>query len=155
MFCNFHGPLSYKNQLSSILAKELAVLAQEAQALKAILASAGTEGFAQRVFDKVFYTDIERLRSMEDMWKNRKPPTPLKYDVIMSSTEDLQKAMDAATLESQNLKDQRVWTLRETVEVFSDRYELVNMCTVQCHTLCWEELLTLTYIFSSLTRIAC
>ncbi|KAF9551989.1 E1 ubiquitin-activating protein uba2 [Mortierella hygrophila] len=101
-------------------AKELAALAQEAQALKAILASAGTEGFAQRVFDKVFHTDIQRLRSMEDMWKSRKPPTPLKYDVIMSSTEDLQMALDATTLESQNLKDQRVWTLRETIEVFSD-----------------------------------
>ncbi|OAQ26113.1 putative ubiquitin-like activating enzyme [Linnemannia elongata AG-77] len=112
--------LSQEDSGDEETAKELAALAQEAQALKAILASAGTEGFAQRVFDKVFHTDIQRLRSMEDMWKSRKPPTPLKYDDIMSSTEDLQKAMDAATLESQNLKDQRVWTLRETVEVFHE-----------------------------------
>lgn len=155
MFCNFHGALSHKNQFSSMLAKELAALAQEAQALKAILASAGTEGFAQRVFDKVFHTDIQRLRSMEDMWKSRKPPTPLKFDDIMSSTEDLQKAMDAATLESQNLKDQRVWNLRETVEVFCDRYELASTFTVQCHSLVSLICLTLTYLSSTLTRIVC
>ncbi|KAF9155769.1 E1 ubiquitin-activating protein uba2 [Linnemannia schmuckeri] len=112
--------LSKEDSSDEETVKELAALAQEAQALKAILASADTEGFAQRVFDKVFHTDIQRLRSMEDMWKSRKPPTPLKYDDIMSSTDDLQKAMDATTLESQNLKDQRVWTLRETVEVFTD-----------------------------------
>lgn len=117
-----------------ILAKELAALAQEAQALKAILASADTEGFAKRVFDKVFHTDIQRLRSMEDMWKSRKPPTPLKYDDIMNTTEDLQKAMYATTLESGTLKDQRVWTLRETVEVFSDRYGFGGVFTALCHT---------------------
>jgi ubiquitin-like 1-activating enzyme E1 B len=97
-------------------------LAQEAQALKAILASADEEGFARRVFDKVFCADILRLRSMEDMWKSRKPPTPLKYDDIMNTPDDPQNAMDATTPESGTLKDQRVWTLRETVEMFSDRY---------------------------------
>ncbi|KAF9095607.1 E1 ubiquitin-activating protein uba2 [Mortierella sp. AD031] len=112
--------LSKEDSGNEETAKELAALAQEAQALKAILASADTDGFAKRVFDKVFYTDIQRLRSMEDMWKSRKPPTPLKYDDIMNTTDDLQKAMDATTLESGTLKDQRVWTLRETVEVFSD-----------------------------------
>ncbi|KAI8600010.1 putative ubiquitin-like activating enzyme [Dissophora ornata] len=104
-------------------AKELAALAVESQALKAILASADSEGFAQRVFDKVFYNDIQRLRSMEDMWKTRKPPTPLKYDEIINQVNDLPRAMDATTLEAITLKDQRVWTLRETVEVFGDSLE--------------------------------
>ncbi|KAG0380486.1 E1 ubiquitin-activating protein uba2 [Mortierella sp. AD032] len=112
--------LSKEDSGNEETAKELAALAQEAQALKAILASADTECFANRVFDKVFHADIQRLRSMEDMWKSRKPPTPLRYDDIMNTTDDLQKALDAATLESGALKDQRVWTLRETVEVFSD-----------------------------------
>lgn len=130
-----------------ILAKELAALAQEAQALKAILASADTEGFAKRVFDKVFHTDILRLRSMEDMWKSRKPPTPLKYDDIMNTNDDLQKAMDATTLESGALKDQRVWTLRETVEVFSDRYGFGGAFTALCHIFCLELLLALTCLY--------
>ncbi|KAF8964605.1 E1 ubiquitin-activating protein uba2 [Entomortierella lignicola] len=101
-------------------AKELAALAAESQALKEILASANSEGFAERVFDKVFYSDILRLRSMEDMWKTRKAPIPLKYSEILSNADDLPSALDATTLESSTLKDQRVWTLRETAEVFSD-----------------------------------
>ncbi|KAF9431553.1 E1 ubiquitin-activating protein uba2 [Entomortierella beljakovae] len=103
-------------------AKELAALAAESQALKEILASSKTEGFAERVFDKVFYSDIQRLRSMEDMWKTRKAPTPLKYKDILSQTEELPSAADA-TIETSTLKDQKVWTLRETVEVFSDSLE--------------------------------
>ncbi|KAI1313827.1 E1 ubiquitin-activating protein uba2 [Mortierella claussenii] len=100
--------------------KELAALAAESQALKAILESAGTEGFAQRVFDKVFYTDIQRLRSMEDMWKTRKAPTPLKYDKIMEQPDDVPGEIDTITSEAVTLKDQRVWTLQETVQVFSE-----------------------------------
>ncbi|KAI7823790.1 hypothetical protein BC939DRAFT_397013 [Gamsiella multidivaricata] len=115
--------LSKENSNDDETAKELAALAAESQALKEILASANTDGFAQRVFDKVFYTDIQRLRSMEDMWKSRRAPTPLKYDEIMNETGDLPSAMDAASLESSTLKDQRVWTLRETVQVFSDSLE--------------------------------
>ncbi|KAG0311885.1 E1 ubiquitin-activating protein uba2 [Dissophora globulifera] len=108
------------------IAKELAALAAESQALKEILASMDTEGFAERVFNKVFFTDIHRLRSMEDMWKTRKPPTPLKYDEILHQTEDLPGAMDATTLEAVTLKDQRVWTLRETVQVFSESLEKLS-----------------------------
>ncbi|KAG0010069.1 E1 ubiquitin-activating protein uba2, partial [Entomortierella chlamydospora] len=104
-------------------AKELAALAAESQALKEILASASDEGFAERVFDKVFHGDIQRLRSMEDMWKTRKAPTPLKYSEIINQTDDLPTAMDVTAQESITLKDQRVWTLRETAEVFSDSLE--------------------------------
>ncbi|KAF9355250.1 E1 ubiquitin-activating protein uba2 [Mortierella sp. AD094] len=104
-------------------AKELAALAAESQALKEILASTDNEGFAERVFDKVFHGDIQRLRSMEDMWKTRKAPTPLKYGEIISQVDDLPTAMDVTAQESITLKDQRVWTLRETAEVFSNSLE--------------------------------
>ncbi|KAF9172262.1 E1 ubiquitin-activating protein uba2 [Mortierella sp. AD011] len=104
-------------------AKELAALAAESQALKEILASASDEGFAERVFDKVFHSDIQRLRSMEDMWKTRKAPTPLKYSELINQADDLPTTMDVTAQESITLKDQRVWTLRETAEVFSDSLE--------------------------------
>ncbi|KAG0225393.1 E1 ubiquitin-activating protein uba2 [Mortierella sp. GBA43] len=105
-------------------AKELAALAAESQALKEILASSGTEGFARRVFDKVYFNDIQRLRSMEDMWKTRKAPIPLKYDDSINNMEDLPAAMDTTTLqEGSTLKDQRLWTLQETVQVFTDSLE--------------------------------
>lgn len=110
------------SSLSRPSAKELAALAAESQALKKILASSATEGFAKRVFDKVYYTDIQRLRSMEDMWKTKKAPIPLKYDDILGQGDDLPGAMDTTPLEGSELKDQRVWTLQETVQVFSDRY---------------------------------
>ncbi|KAI8355792.1 hypothetical protein B0O80DRAFT_385136 [Mortierella sp. GBAus27b] len=103
---------------------ELAALAAESQALKEILASSGTEGFARRVFDKVYFNDIQRLRSMEDMWKTRKAPIPLKYDDSINNMEDLPAAMDTTTLqEGSTLKDQRLWTLQETVQVFTDSLE--------------------------------
>ncbi|KAF9983446.1 E1 ubiquitin-activating protein uba2 [Modicella reniformis] len=105
--------------------KELAALAAESQALKEILASSDTDGFAKRVFDKVYYMDILRLRSMEDMWKTRKAPTPLKYDDIFNQTEEVSNAMDTTPLEGSTLKDQRVWTLQETAQVFT--YSLENL----------------------------
>ncbi|KAF9583516.1 E1 ubiquitin-activating protein uba2 [Lunasporangiospora selenospora] len=109
-------------------AKELAALAAESQALKEILASAGTSGFAQRVFDKVFYTDVQRLLRMEDMWKTRKAPVPLKYDQIIRRTEELPFAMGATTLDAtSNLKDQRAWTLQETADVFCKSLEQLTI----------------------------
>lgn len=86
---------------------------REAQALKTIRKSIGTEDFAQRVFDKVFKDDIERLRGMEDMWKTRKPPTALDYEPLQEK---------AATVEAKiSQNDQRTWTLEENFTVFKDR----------------------------------
>lgn len=73
----------------------------------------GSEGFAQKVFDKVFKDDIERLCAMEDMWKTRKPPTALDYDSIS------EKARSVEATISQN--DQKVWTPEEDFAVFKDR----------------------------------
>ncbi|KAF9358911.1 E1 ubiquitin-activating protein uba2, partial [Mortierella sp. NVP85] len=101
-------------------AKELAALAAESQALKEILASSDSEGFAKRVFDKVYHTDIQRLRSMEDMWKTRKAPTPLKYDEVINQVDDLSTTMDTTPVEGSTIKDQRVWTLQETAQTFAD-----------------------------------
>ena len=103
------------------IVKELETLKAESQALKTILAQAGQNNFTQLVFDKVFGTDIERLRKMEDMWKTRAAPTPLHYSKITDEAENLTHHLDATTLESATLKDQRVWTLRETAQVFGDR----------------------------------
>ena len=103
------------------LVNELVALAAESQALKEILASSDSEDFAQRVFDKVFYTDIERLKKMEDMWKTRKAPTPLRYSEIIGQKGSSSDAVETSAAEAATLKDQRVWTLQETVKVFSER----------------------------------
>ncbi|EEA28782.1 E1 ubiquitin-activating protein uba2 [Talaromyces marneffei ATCC 18224] len=93
-------------------AEEIENLRREAKALKAIRESMGTEGFAQKVFDKVFKEDIERLCAMEDMWKTRKPPTALNYESLQERASSVE-----ATI-SQN--DQKVWTLEEDFAVFKD-----------------------------------
>ncbi len=99
------------------LAKEIEKLRQEAQALKQIREAMGTDSFPQLLFDKVYKDDIIRLRSMEEMWKTRRPPEPVDYASI------LKKATDAEARKQKILKDgQRVWTLEENVVVFKDRH---------------------------------
>jgi len=75
----------------------------------------GTESFPQLLFDKVFKDDVVRLRSMEDMWKTRRPPEPLDY----SATAQL-VSQDA--VENILKEGQRVWDLQENISVFKDRY---------------------------------
>lgn len=96
-------------------AKEIEKLRQESQALKQIRGAMGTDSFPQLLFDKVFKDDVVRLRSMEEMWKTRRPPEPLYFASTAqpASQEYVEKT----------LKDgQRVWDIQENVSVFRDRY---------------------------------
>lgn len=98
------------------LAKEIEKLRQEAQALKQIREAMGTDSFPQLLFDKVYKDDIVRLRSMEEMWKTRRPPESIDYASV------LEKAANAEARKQQILKDgQKIWTLEENVIVFRDR----------------------------------
>ena len=99
--------------LISNLAKEIENLRQESQALRQIRQSMGSDDFIRKVFEKVFQHDIDRLRSMEDMWKTRKPPLPLNFDQL------LREAQGVDVLVA--LRDQQAWTLIENFTVFSDR----------------------------------
>lgn len=73
------------------------------------------------LFDKVFYSDIERLRSVEDMWKSRRKPEPLKYETVYT------QATEAVASKDQILSDgQRVWTLEENLVVFKDSLDRLS-----------------------------
>ena len=73
------------------------------------------------LFEKVFHADVERLRSMPDMWKSRKPPEPLKYDEV------LDRASDASASKGELLRDgQKVWSLEESLVVFRDSLERLS-----------------------------
>lgn len=77
----------------------------------------GTPSFPQLLFDKVYQDDINRLRSMEEMWKSRRPPQALSY------TEIIEAAVDVETRKGDILNaGQRIWSLEENVIVFKDRY---------------------------------
>lgn len=103
------------------IAGEIEELKREAAALRKIRDAVGTPEFPQMLFDKVFHTDIERLRSMPDMWKSRKPPVPLKY------AEVLDRATDALASKDSLLYDgQKVWTLEESLVVFRDSLERLS-----------------------------
>jgi ubiquitin-like 1-activating enzyme E1 B len=93
-------------------AEEVAKLRQEARALQRIRQSMGSDDFPRLVFEKVFKEDVERLRSMGDMWKTRRAPEPLDYDQL--STEALGVGPSIAE------KDQIVWSLAENFAVFID-----------------------------------
>lgn len=81
----------------------------------------GTPSFPQLLFDKVYKDDIIRLRSMEEMWKSRRPPEPLDYEIVFNG------AAKACSRKSAILKDgQRVWDLEENVVVFKDSLERLS-----------------------------
>lgn len=96
-------------------ATEIEELKKESEALKRIRESVGCDDFPQLLFDKVFKADIERLRSMEDMWKSRQPPEPLDYKTVMQKTSEI-----ATPKETILQNGQQVWTLEESLVVFND-----------------------------------
>lgn len=93
-------------------AKEVANLRKEAQALKRIRESMGSDDFPRLVFEKVFKEDIERLRSMEEMWKTKRAPEALDYDKLT------QEALGTGPAVAS--QDQVVWNVAENFAVFVD-----------------------------------
>ncbi|KAL2261208.1 hypothetical protein VTK26DRAFT_4574 [Humicola hyalothermophila] len=102
-------------------AKEIEELKRESEALRKIRESVGSPEFPEMLFNKVFKTDIIRLRSMEDMWKARKPPEPLDYQEV------LQKASTAIAAKEAVVKDdQKIWSLEENLVVFNDSLDRLS-----------------------------
>lgn len=78
----------------------------------------GTDSYPRKVFEKVFTTDINRLLSMEDMWKNRdRKPVPLDYDKL-SSADNKEEDKDD---NDAGLEDQKMWNLHKCFDMFKDR----------------------------------
>lgn len=103
-------------------AKEIEQLRAEAQALKRIRQGMGSQDFPRLVFDKVFNDDIDRLRSMEDMWRMRKKPIALDFEKLAQEALSVGEAIAS--------QDQTAWTHAENFAVFvsslqrlSDRLE--------------------------------
>jgi ubiquitin-like 1-activating enzyme E1 B len=93
-------------------AEEVAKLKEEAQALKRIRDLMGQDTFAKAVFNKVFFDDIERLRSMSEMWKSRKAPESLRFERVCIDRNPESAGVGIA----QN--DQHVWSLLDNLKVF-------------------------------------
>lgn len=95
-------------------ATEVAKLKEEAEALKKVKAMMGKSEFAQEVFNKVFHDDIERLRTMSEMWQSRAPPESLDFESLSSGVDaDVIKRGQALAMQ-----DQAVWSLQDNLSVF-------------------------------------
>ncbi|KID76746.1 Ubiquitin-activating enzyme E1-like [Metarhizium brunneum] len=102
-------------------AHEIEELKKESEALENIRDAVGTANFPQLLFDKVFNSDIERLRSVEDMWKSRRKPAPLNYDTVFNQATDAIASKDDILSD-----DQRAWTLEENLVVFRDSLDRLS-----------------------------
>ncbi|KAH6620847.1 hypothetical protein B0J18DRAFT_209285 [Chaetomium sp. MPI-SDFR-AT-0129] len=102
-------------------ATEIAELKRESEALRKIRQSVGTPDFHQMLFDKVFNADIVRLRSMEDMWKTRRPPEPLVYKDLLEKASGVLANKEAVVKD-----DQKVWSLEENLVVFNDSLDRLS-----------------------------
>ncbi|KAK7204498.1 SMT3/SUMO-activating complex, catalytic component UBA2 [Myxozyma melibiosi] len=100
-------------------AEELKNLRTENEELKKVKDAFGTLEFPKLVFEKVFKIDIDRLLSLADAWRTRRPPVPLDYSAVKT-------AADEAGLDSQKkvtmlaADDQPIWNLVENFAVFAD-----------------------------------
>lgn len=102
-------------------AAEIRNLRKEAEALKEIRHSMGSDEFPRKIFEKVFTDDINRLRSMQDMWKTRQIPEALDFDTVSKSS-----AIGGEVGESLAKRDQVTWTLAENFTVFCDRQVILS-----------------------------
>lgn len=98
-------------------------MTKESEALKKIRESVGSEEFPQMLFDKVFKADIERLRSMEDMWKSRQKPEPLDYKSVVAQSS---KLLESTSKDSILEDGQKVWSLEESLIVFNDSLDRLS-----------------------------
>ena len=72
----------------------------------------GSQDFPRAVFEMVFKDDIERLLSMEDMWKGKRAPVALNFDHLS----DESKVPAATVLQN----DQGIWSIEENFAIFVD-----------------------------------
>ncbi|KAJ2892271.1 hypothetical protein MKZ38_010062 [Zalerion maritima] len=107
-------------------AKEIQELKKEAEALKKIRQAVGTEEFPRLLFDKVFNSDVARLRSMEDMWKSRRPPEPLSFKLMREKA-----AGSMAEKEKILQAGQKVWSLEENFVVFMNSLERLSKRVIE------------------------
>jgi len=105
---------------------ELAGAAGESANAKETLERKSTRLWASEIeFDptkllgKFFTEDIKYLLSMENLWKKRKPPTPLEAETISSGTK-------IPSIASGIGRDQVTWSLEECIKVFAESVDALK-----------------------------
>lgn len=70
----------------------------------------------EKLFNKFFYDDINYLLSMSNLWKTRKPPSPVKFGEHHEIISELADVSSTASV----MRDQKIWTMAECQKVFAD-----------------------------------
>ncbi|EGC38344.1 hypothetical protein DICPUDRAFT_76062 [Dictyostelium purpureum] len=96
------------------------------------------KGYKRWVFHKVFNTDIQILAKMADLWKEKQPPSPLSLDNILDQKEIDETSKEGDQLINQ-LKDQKLWSFKENVEVFLDCAEKLKDQSEKENGLVWDK----------------
>ncbi|KAJ6099405.1 hypothetical protein N7467_000940 [Penicillium canescens] len=112
------GAADIQNDENTDNATEIAELRKEAFDMRELREALGTDEGYRKVFQKVFGKDIERLRTMKDMWKTRQQPQLLDFDTLDQTLSSIDPAI--AT------KDQEAWTIEENFAVFRDSFNRLS-----------------------------
>lgn len=77
---------------------------------------------AEKIFTKLFDTDIAYLLTMDKLWSKRKPPTPLKWSELGAAETPAAAAAAAGSSSSSNggIKDQALWSIAQCRAVFEE-----------------------------------
>lgn len=103
--------------------EELEKLKEEEAALTRITKDVGKPEFAQRVFERVFTEDIQRLLGMAEMWKHRSKPHALSYKELSQTKPDTD-GFDPAQPDEHKLMEveQAFWLFTDSIERLGRRH---------------------------------
>ncbi|RKF72088.1 Ubiquitin-activating enzyme E1-like [Golovinomyces cichoracearum] len=109
--------------------EEVESLRRETAALRKIKDNMSLPSFPQLLFEKVYRYDVERLLSMDGLWRTRRAPEPLDYTSIFAQASKAQSSTDLV------LKDlQRPWRIEENLIIFIDSLQRLSKRMLEMKT---------------------
>ncbi|XP_032663143.1 SUMO-activating enzyme subunit 2 [Odontomachus brunneus] len=75
----------------------------------------------EKLFTKLFHDDIKYLLSMDNLWKKRRPPTPLDWKELPDGVAGCSK-----DITQPGLKDQQRWSISRCGAVFAESVKSLN-----------------------------
>lgn len=88
------------------------------------------------LFEKLYNHDINYLLSMDNLWKERAKPMPLDYVSLVQENASTSSEFGENGFK---LGQQRLWTLKECVEVFSDTINKSHKKMQECGYQHWDK----------------
>ncbi|KAK9876752.1 hypothetical protein WA026_014990 [Henosepilachna vigintioctopunctata] len=88
-----------------------------------------------QLFNKFFFEDIEYLLKMENLWKSRKPPVPIKWEEATTDGEKTEVKDD------DNIKntDMKVWSINKCAQVFAKTVDVLKKELSGRNFLVWDK----------------